>query len=78
MQQLKWSSASFNRLDKLSLEAPVPDEWIKFEKESIAEYASAKTKARKLLNEGKQDEAVKLLNSTAVKIWKKAAKLLNI
>ena len=78
MQQLKWSSASFNRLDKLSLEAPVPDEWIKFEKESIAEYSSAKTKARELLNEGKQDEAVKLLNSTAVKIWKKAAKLLNI
>ena len=78
MGNLKWSAAAFKRLDKLKLETPIPAEWTKFEKDSMAVYQKAQSDARKLLNAGKRAEAVKLVNSTAEKIWKDAVKLLKI
>ena len=78
MKSLKWSSAAFKRLDKLQLDAPIPEEWTKFEKKSMKQYAAAKVEARKLLEQNKHDEAVKLLNSTAADIWKRASVLLKI
>ena len=78
MGNLKWSAAAWKRFDELKLEAPIPAEWTKFEKDSMAEYFKAKDEARKLLNENKRAEAINLMNSTAVSIWKKAEKLLNI
>ena len=78
MKSLKWSSAAFKRLDKLQLDAPIPEEWTKFEKKSMEQYAAAKVEARKLLEQNKHDEAVKLLNSTAADIWKRASVLLKI
>ena len=78
MTDLRWSAASFTRRDKLNLEAPIPAEWTKFEADSMAKYNKAKDEARKLLNAGKRAEAVKLVNSTAEKIWNDAVKLLKI
>ncbi len=78
MKKRNWSMKSFKRLEELKLEAPIPEDWTKFEKESLAKYGQAKAEARKLLKAGKTTEAAALLNSTAWKIWKKAAKLLNI
>ena len=78
MKNPKWSAKAFKRLDELNLEAPIPEEWTKFEKISMARYTAAKAEARKLLKAGKQAQAVKLLNSTAWGIWKKAASLLQI
>ena len=78
MGNLKWSAAAFKRLDKLKLEAPIPAEWTKFEKDSMVKYNKAKDEARKLLDAGKRAEAVKLVNSTAEKIWNDAVKLLKI
>jgi hypothetical protein len=74
----KWAKAVFKRLDTLKLEAPIPAEWTKFEQDSMAEYTKAKAEARKLLDAGKRAEAVKLMNSTAEKIWINAEKLLKI
>ena len=78
MKSLRWSAAAFKRLDELKLAAPIPREWIEFEQKSMEQYTAAKAQARKLLAENKHDEAVKLLNSTAIDIWKKAALLLQI
>ena len=78
MDNFKWAENAFKRFDKLKLEAPMPKEWIDFELKSNAQYAKAKEDARKLLKAGKRAEAVKLLNTTAEKIWIEAEKLLNI
>ena len=78
MGNLKWSAAAWKRFDELKLEAPIPAEWTKFEKDSMAVYQKAQSDARKLLDAGKRAEAVKLMNSTAEKIWINAEKLLNI
>ena len=78
MTNFQWSSASFKRFDAKGLAAPLPEEWLKFEKDSMAEYTGAREKARRLLDAGKRTEAVKLLNDTAYKIWCSAEKLLNI
>ena len=78
MSTLKWAPAVFKRMNELKLEAPVPQEWLNFEKESMAEYSKAKVEAQKLIKANKHSEAVSLINSTAEKIWKSAEKLLNI
>ena len=78
MKSRKWSAAAFARLDKLKLQSPLPEEWIKSENDSIALYAKAQAKARKMLAENKRDEAVKHLNFAARKIWRNAAEILNI
>lgn len=78
MKNRKWSSASYKRLDELKLEAPIPAEWTEFEKKAMEKYLQAKVKARKLLDAGKRDEAVALLNATAERIWKEAAAILKL
>ena len=78
MQNINWSKASYTRLKELKYNAPIPSEWSKFEADSTAEYKKAQAEARKLLDAGKRTDAVKLLNSTAEKIWKNAEKLLKI
>ena len=54
------------------------DDVLKFEQNSITLYSKAKDKARQLLKENKQKDAIKLLNFTAKKIWNEAAKVLKI
>ena len=78
MSDLRWSNAAWKRFDKLSFFAPIPEEWSAFEKSSMAKYTAARDQARKLLDESKRDEAVKLLNDTAASIWAEAAKLLGL
>ena len=76
MSDKNWSAASWKRLEKLGLGAPIPAEWSKFEADAMAKYADAKAKARQLLNNGKRAEAIKLLNTTAYGIWTQAEALL--
>ena len=78
MGSYAWSLASFKRGDKNGFENPLPCEWMKFEADSKAKYANAKADARKLLDNGKRTEAIKLLNDTAYDIWEKAEALLEI
>ena len=78
MGDFSWGKASFKRLNQLGLTAPIPAAWLDFEKNSMAKYAAAKDAARKLLEQGKRAEAVKLLNDTAFSIWTEAETLLNI
>ena len=78
MKNRKWSMKAFNRLDQLGLDSSIPSAWTKFETESMERYAAARAEARQLLKSGKQAQAVALLNSTARKIWVKAARLLQI
>ena len=66
------SAAAFKRFAELGLEAPIPAEWIAFEKESMKKYDKASAKALTLLRQGKKAQAVQLLNETAAEIWKKA------
>ena len=73
-----WSAASYKRGDKVGFEAPVPEEWLKFEADSRAKYAAAREQARKLLDNNKRAEAIKLLNTVACNIWKEAEALLKI
>ena len=76
MTDFSWSKAAFKRFDAFGYQSPVPREWKKFEDESFAGYTQAKETARKLLDEGRREEAVKLLNDTAYDIWCKAEALL--
>ena len=72
-----WSKAAWARFDKVGLK-DIPAEWSKFEKDQTAKYVAAKNAARKLLDQGKRREAVKLINDTAAEIWDKAAGLLKL
>ena len=78
MGDYSWSKAACKRFAELGFGAPIPETWAAFESNAMAEYAKAKEDARKLLDAGKRDDAVKLLNETAYKIWCGAEKLLNI
>lgn len=78
MADFSWSKKVWERFDKLKLEAPIPAEWTKFEKDALAKYAASKEEARKLLMKGKKAEAAKVLNTTAMSIWKEAAALMKI
>jgi hypothetical protein len=78
MGDYSWSNAAIKRFKELGFGAPIPAGWADFESKSMAEYTQAKEEARKMLDAGKRDEAVKLLNETAYKIWCGAEKLLNI
>ena len=77
MSDQRWSEAAFARFEKYGLQ-DIPAEWEKFEKDCMAKYSSVKAEARKLLDDGKRKEAVKLLNDTAYAIWSETAKLLNV
>lgn len=78
MTDLTWSSEVWKRFDEKGLEAPIPEAWASFEKKSFAEYEKCREAARKLLREGKKDEAVKLLNGKTASIWKEAATLMGL
>ena len=77
MKNRRWSMTAYKRLDTHGEVAPIPEEWLKFEKESMEYYRKVQARARKLLDSGKNTEAAALLNTAAGKIWKSAAKLLN-
>ena len=78
MSDSSWSNQALKRFDSLGLEAPLPESWLKFEKESMEKYFKAKEEARNLLDKGKRAEAVKLLNTAAETIWNEAAVLLEL
>lgn len=74
----KWDAASWKRLKELKLSAPIPEEWTKFEADSLATYKKAQADARALLKQGKRTEAIKLLNDTAAAIWNDGKVLLGL
>ena len=76
MGDYSWSKAVWARFDKLGLESPIPEKWLEFEKKSMEKYTAAKEEARKLLDQGKRADAVKLINSAAAEIWSAAVELL--
>lgn len=76
MGDYSWSKAVWARFDKLGLESPIPEKWLEFEKKSMEKYTTAKEEARKLLDQGKRADAVKLINSAAAEIWSAAVELL--
>ncbi len=78
ISSLKITDAAWKRFDELTFSAPIPEEWSAFEKNSIAKYTEAKNQARQLLDAGKRDEAIQLLNDAAAGIWAEAAKLLGL
>jgi hypothetical protein len=54
----------------------MPESWLKYESDFMAKYTAAKESARLLLNDGKEADAVKLLNDTAASIWREAEEIL--
>ncbi|MBR4884815.1 MAG: hypothetical protein IKZ33_05830, partial [Lentisphaeria bacterium] len=74
----KWDAASWKRFKELKLSAPIPEEWTKFEADSLATYKKAQADARTLLKQGKRTEAIKLLNDTASAIWSDGKVLLGL
>ena len=73
-----WSRASRKRYDEQGFDAPMPESWLKYESDFMAKYTAAKESARKLLDEGKEADAVKLLNDTAASIWREAEEILGL
>lgn len=78
MQDGRWDAASWKHLSEHKMAAPLPEEWTRFEADSMATYKKAQEDARALLKQGKRTEAVKLLNDTASAIWKNAETLLGL
>ena len=77
MENTNWSKAAWKRFDKVKLQ-DIPSEWVMFEKDCMNRFTAAKNEARKLLDQGKRSDAVKLINVTAAEIWNKAAEMLEI
>lgn len=78
MGDYRWSDAAWKRFDELGFNAPLPEEWLKFEQTSMEKYCSAKDEARKLLDQGKRNNAIELINSCAMAIWQEASNMLGI
>ncbi|MCQ2378709.1 MAG: C45 family peptidase [Victivallaceae bacterium] len=78
MTDLVWSGAAWKRFDEKGFDAEVSPEWLEFEKNAEKTYGDARDKARFLLREGKKDEAVATLNSTASALWRDAEKLMGL
>lgn len=76
MRSQAWRNAAWKRFDELGVEAPVPDEWLAFEKQSLGQYRAAQGRARELMRAGQQAEAVALIQKTTMDIWDAGAKLL--
>lgn len=71
-----WAEASWKRFDQLGLEAPIPAEWLAFEKESMEIYAKVSANALDLLRQGKKAQAIQILNNVTSEIWRKASVLI--
>ena len=76
MADYSWGKAAFERLDNQGYAAQLPEAWLKYEKNFMEKYNNAKQQARKLLDNGKRAEAVKLINDTAYSIWLEAEAIL--
>lgn len=76
MADYSWGKAAFERLDNQGYAAQLPEAWLKYEKDFMEKYTDAKNRARKLLDNGKRAEAVKLINDTAYSIWLEAEAIL--
>ena len=76
MADYSWGKAAFERLDKQGYAAQLPEAWLKYEKNFMEKYNNARQQARKLLDNGKRAEAVKLINETAYSIWLEAEAVL--
>ena len=76
MADYSWGDAAFKRLKEQGFTSPLPEAWLKYEKDFMEKYNNAKARARKLLDAGKRAEAVKLLNDTAYSIWLEAERVL--
>ena len=73
-----WSNASYAKLDIRGFDAPIPEEWLAYEKKAFAEYEIILSEARKLLIEGRKEDAVQKINNAAVHFWEGAASLLGL
>lgn len=73
-----WSSTSYAKQDIRGFDAPIPEEWLAYEEKAFAEYESIHAEARKLLKEGRKEEAVQKLNDSATRFWAGAARLLGL
>ena len=78
MTELRWSAAAWKRFDERGFDAKIPPKWREFEAASLERYQAVRAEAKKLLDAGRRDEAVKLLNDTAASIWEAARKLLKV
>ena len=76
MADFSWGAASFQRLKKQGFALPLPEAYLKYEKDFTEKYNHAKARARTLLDHGKRAEAIKLLNDTAYSIWLEAEAVL--
>ena len=77
MSNGNWSKAAWERFNKVGLQ-DIPAAWVNFEKDNMGKYIAAKNEARKLLDQGKRAEAVKLINKAAAEIWDKAAEMMKL
>ena len=75
---LRWADAAWKRYEKLGFDAEIPAEWLAFEKAGRDKFKQVQEQARKLLDNGNRDEAVKLLNAAACEIWNDAAALMKL
>ena len=78
MLDLTWSSTAWQRFEEKGFGAEVPAEWLAFEESMLKEYTAALKTAETLLDAGKRDEAIKLLNEKAYSIWENAVKVLKL
>ena len=73
-----WSGTSYAKQDIRGFDAPIPEEWLAFENKAFAEYENILAEARKLLKEGRKEDAVQKINNAAARFWEGAAALLGL
>ena len=78
MEDLRFSGTAWKKQKVRSYSAQLLPEFTAFEKMAFEQYAQAQRKAKDLLKKGQKDEAIKVLNTQAAKIWSDAAKVLEI
>ena len=78
MTDYTWSGNGWKRFEEMGYAAEVPSEWKAFEANMLREYKAVLAEAKTLLEAGKRDAAVELLNKKAYAVWEEAANLLQL
>ena len=71
----EFAAKSYKRLEKFKTRHPVPQAWLDFEKQSLADYNAALKQAKEMMKNNQKEQAEKLLNDAFSRIWKQVGTL---
>ena len=70
-----FAAKSYKRLEKFKTRHPVPQAWLDFEKQNLADYKATLDRAKEMMKNNQKEQAENLLNDAFSRIWKQIGSL---